>query len=172
MKNTVLKFGLISGGIIAVLMILSIVVLGDSISLGTAEVLGYLSMVLAFSVIFVAIKQFKDKVAGGELKFGKAFLIGLYITLICSAIYVATWMIVTAMNPDIMERMAEMYKEKIMNSGGTEADIQTKLAEFDQGLEYYANPAIKAGITFFEIFPIGVLVSLLSAFILRTKKAA
>jgi hypothetical protein len=169
MKNIVLKFGLISGGIIAALMAISFLVLWNKIDFEVAEILGYVTMILAFSVIYVAIRQFRDQYQGGIIKFSKAFLIGFYISLICSVIYVITWMIISHYNPEIMEQMTEMYYNSIRNSDLSESEISEKLQQAEQWMEVYKNPFIKAGITLFEPLPVGIIISLISALILKRK---
>jgi hypothetical protein len=54
-------------------------------------IIGYTSMVLAFLMIFAGIKSYRDNVADGTVSFGRALVIGLLITLVASACYVATW---------------------------------------------------------------------------------
>lgn len=171
MKKLVIKYGLISGLLISAFMAVSMLLLDDASDLGNAELIGYASMILAFSLIFVATKQYKNRLNDEPLKFGKAFLIGLYITLICSTLYVLTWMIMTAIDPSIMEGMKDMYLEKINSSGLSAEEIKTKISEFETSMEYYANPFIKAMITYMEILPVGLVVSLISAFIFRTRNA-
>src|SRR5262245_54442941 len=90
MKKIVIICGLIAGVIGSVLMGIGVSFL-DKNHPHTSQVIGYTSLLLSVSLIFVGIKMFRDKYNGGVVSFGKAFLIGLYISLIASTIYVVVW---------------------------------------------------------------------------------
>src|ERR1051325_8248852 len=105
MKRIVIVCGLISGCIVSALMGISIFVSNEHPDYSTGMFIGYAAMVLAFSLIFIGVKMFRDKYNGGVVSFGKAFLVGLYITLIASTIYVATWALeYKYVFPDFMEK--------------------------------------------------------------------
>ena len=89
MRKIVLTFGLIAGGILSLMMLLTIPFM-DQIGFERGEVIGYTTMVLAFLMIFFGVKSYRDNVAGGTVSFGRAFLVGLLITAVASVCYVAT----------------------------------------------------------------------------------
>src|SRR5688572_1390046 len=93
MTQIVLTFGLISGGIMAVMFIIGLA-MHDAIGWESSEVLGYASIVLAFLLIFFGIRSYRDNVAGGSVSFGRAFSVGAMIALVGSLIYVATWQVI------------------------------------------------------------------------------
>lgn len=165
MKKTVFTFGIIAG-----MMIYGTIRLYNNQDFQSSAILGYTTMVIAFSLIFVGIKRFRDKYNQGAISFGKAFTIGLYITLIASTIYVATWLIeYYVFFPDF----AEQYKTCVMNdarkSGATPAELDARLAEMAEFQELYKNPLFVILISYIEIFPIGLVISLLSALLLKRK---
>ena len=94
MKKTVLTFGLIAGGILSVMMVLSIVFFADAIGFDRGEIVGYTSMVVAFLLIFFGVRAYRDNVAGGTVSFGRAFAVGGLIAVVASACYVATWEVI------------------------------------------------------------------------------
>ena len=105
MKKNVIVYGLISGVAIAVWTVISIGYCYSSGSFEGSMVLGYGAMLLAFSLIFVGVKNYRDKYNGGIISFGKAFTMGLYIALIASTIYVLAWMIdYYVFIPDFMDK--------------------------------------------------------------------
>ena len=172
MKKVVLVFGLISGIISSVLM--AIGMLSYSSKEGCSDngmLIGYASMLLAFSLIFVAVKTFRDKHNNGVVSFGKAFLIGLYISLITSTMYVCTWAVVynTAM-PDFMEKYAATAIQKVKTSGKSEKAVAKEIAEIEAGIKSYSNPVVFTLYTYMEILPVGILVSLICAGILKRKE--
>ena len=89
MKKTVLTFGLISGAVSAGTM-LAVLPFVDSIGFKKGDILGYTTIVLSALLIFFGIRSFRDN-NGGSLTFGRGFAVGILITLISSACYVATW---------------------------------------------------------------------------------
>ena len=92
MRKIVLTFGLIAGVILSVLMVLTFVVFKDRVELDDyGALLGYTGMVLAFLMIFVGVKSYRDNASGGRITFGRAFTLGLTITVIATACYVTTW---------------------------------------------------------------------------------
>ena len=83
MRRIVLTFGLIAGAILAAMMLIT-VPFQDRIPFDKAAVIGYTSMVLAFLMVFVGVKTYRDNVAGGRVTFGRAFTVGLLITMVAS----------------------------------------------------------------------------------------
>lgn len=93
MKKTVLTFGLISGALLS-LMMLATVPFMDRIGFDNGMVLGYTTMVLSFMLVFFGIRSYRDNLAGGSISFGKAFVVGILITVVASICYVGTWEVV------------------------------------------------------------------------------
>jgi hypothetical protein len=170
MKKNVIVFGLIAGLIVSTLMIFSMVRHSSNDSLEHSMVIGYASMVLAFSFIYVGIKNYRDKYSDGLITFGKAFKIGLYISLIASTIYVIVWLIdFYVFIPDFMDKyVAQALREaKSDGASATELAKMTKEMAFNQKL--YKYPIMVILYTYLEILPVGILVSLAAAFILKRK---
>src|ERR1041384_7847 len=93
MKKIVLTFGLISGAIVSTLMLLSLR-FKDEIGFDRGMIVGYTSMVVAFLLIYFGARSYRDNVAGGSIRFGRAFAVGALIGAVSSACYVATWEVV------------------------------------------------------------------------------
>ncbi|RYZ95145.1 MAG: DUF4199 domain-containing protein [Sphingobacteriaceae bacterium] len=129
-------------------------------------VLGFLSMFIAFAFIFVGVKNYRDKYNTGQITFGKAFLIGLYISLIASTMYVVTWLFIYYLYiPDFMDKYAAHVLKEAHTNGATQAEITEKTASMESYKEMYKNPVMVVLLTYMEILPVGLLVSLVSAFI-------
>ena len=170
MKKNVWIFGLISGLIVTAMMVYSTVACSTNPDFESNMVLGYASMIVAFSMIFVAIKNFRDKYNGGVISFGKAFRIGLYITLIASTMYVLVWLVeYYVFIPDFMDKYtAHMIKEK-QASGASLQEIEKQTRQLASMQQMYKNPFFVVLMTYAEILPIGLLVALVSALILKKK---
>jgi Protein of unknown function (DUF4199) len=164
MKKIVLRFGLASG---AILLVLFSIMLPLGIH---SEVLGYSSMVLAFLMVFFGVRSYRDNIAGGSIGFGKAFQVGILITLITCAMYVIAWEI-TYFNfmPDFLDKYNAQVLAKMQAAGESEAAIQAQAAKLATMAKYYDNVLFNSAITLMEVFPVGLIVTLVSAAILRRK---
>lgn len=168
MKKLILIYGLIAGLVIVGMLILTFT--GTAINMENGELLGYSTMIIAFSTIFFGIKSYRDKYQNGQINFGKAFLVGLGIAGVASVIYVASWMIMSeTIAKDFMVEYYQHTVESIQNSGESQEEINSQIAEMDHFMELYKNPIVKIGMTAMEIFPVGFLIALISAFILKRK---
>lgn len=173
MKKTVLKYGLWAGGLVSVIMMTSMILCYKQPEMwmgNAAMIVGFGSMLLAFSFIYVAIKHYRDKLNDGYISFGKAFKIGFLVTLIASTMYVATWALVyNFYMPDFME-VYVAHTQQQAEASGTLAEAQAKAAEMEQYKQWYKNPLLFALITYSEIMPVGLLVTLISSLILMRKR--
>ncbi|MCC7501144.1 MAG: DUF4199 domain-containing protein [Flavobacteriales bacterium] len=168
MKKIVLTYGIIGGVIVSAMMWLT---LGSGKhDFDNGMWIGYTTMVIALSTIFFAVKAHRDKHLGGSISFGKAFLVGLYITLIASTMYVASWLLLSATTEqDFMQAYYEHEKVQMESSGLPAEQVEAKLQEMRAFGEMYKNPVVKIGFTYMEILPVGLLVSLLCAALLRRR---
>lgn len=169
MKNQILKFGLISGVLVSIFLIIGTNLAGGNLNYDLAQILGYAGMIIAFSTIFIAIKRQREQ--QGHITFKEAARIGLGITLIASLLYTITWMIISN-GPGTTEMMDNYFKEAIEgieNSGVSQDEMQKQLDRLNRMKNNYSNPFYKFVITLLEIFPVGFIVTLISALILRKK---
>jgi hypothetical protein len=170
MKKTVWTFGLISGGILSAMMLLTMPFEGR-IGYDRAEVIGYTTMVLAFLLVFFGIRSYRDNVGGGRIGFGRALAVGTLIVLVASACYVATWEVIYfELAPDFAAKMQAASVQHINESSATPAEKQQKLDQLKHFAELYQNPAINAAITFIEPLPVGLVLALVSAGVLSRRR--
>ncbi|MEM9401538.1 MAG: DUF4199 domain-containing protein [Pseudomonadota bacterium] len=171
MRKTITTYGLIAGTIIALSVALSLAMDGASEHLAGLEWLGYAVMIIAFSMIFVAIKGYRDRELGGVIKFGTAFKVGIGITLVASLIYVVAWEINLSLTDyAFMEQYTQSLIEQKQAAGATAAELAELQAEMDIMAERYSNPLFRVPITLLEIFPVGLLITLVSAAVLRNSR--
>lgn len=171
MKSIVLKYGFIGGLIVAAVMLTGTIYCYNSGDFEGSMVLGYASMLLAFSFIFVAVKQVRDKQRGGFITFGQAFKTALFVTLVTSSIYVVTWLICYyCFLPDFMEQYTSAMMSKAQASGMKGAALAEKSEEMKGYVEMYKNPLFVILFTYIEILPVGLLVSLIAALVLKKKQ--
>lgn len=169
MKKNVLVFGLISGLIVTAMMVITSLMCYNTESFEGNEILGYATMIVAFSFIFVAIKNYRDKYNGGVISFGRAFKIGLFVTLIAGTIYMLTWLVEYYLFiPDFMDR----YCTHVINQAAAKgpAEVAKTTEQMNTMKELYKNPLFVILFTYLEIVPVGLLVTIICALILKRKR--
>jgi amino acid transporter len=171
MKKTILVFGCIAGLIVSTFMFVSMLFYKNNPSFEGSMLIGYASMLIAFAFIFVGIKSFRDKHHNGTITFGKAFLIGLFISLIASTFYVITWVLeFNFIFPNFMELYAENMINQAKASGVSQIELDKQIAEMERYKALYKNPLFMVLLTYMEILPVGILVTIISALILKRRE--
>ncbi|HEY2070826.1 MAG TPA: DUF4199 domain-containing protein [Rhizomicrobium sp.] len=166
MTRIVSIFGLIAGTIAGLGIIATIVT-----SAQHSLFLGYLVMLVALSAILVGVKQYRDQVRGGVIGFGLALLVGLGIAVVAGIAFTAVWEIYLALNHyDIMNGYFDSMLAQKRAAHVSAADYQKAVAEVQAMKAQYANPLYRLPETFIEIFPVGVLIALVSAALLRNPR--
>lgn len=175
MKKNILIYGLISGIVVSVIMLSTTNYYSHcegSVDYGTSMLIGYASMLIAFSLVFVGIRNYRDKFNAGIISFGKAFKTGLMIVLIGSTIYVIAWLIdYFYFIPDFMDKYAAQTLEELKANGASPAEITEKTTEMADFIRNYKNPFFNAMMTYLEILPVGLIVTIISSLILKRKTA-
>ena len=171
MKKTVLRFGLGSGAIlVAMSAVMTPLCMKGIIDLDHSEILGYSAMVLSFLLVFFGVRSYRDNVAGGAIGFLKAFQVGLLITLITCAMYVIAWEIVYFnFFPNFLDLYSAHVLAKMRSTGASEAAIRETTIKMAELAKNYTNPLFNSAVTFMEVFPVGLIMTLISAAILRRK---
>jgi hypothetical protein len=169
MKRNIWVCGLIGGVIAAIWGVVGEGVIGASLSLNTRLVLGYASMIVAFSLIFVAVKNYRDDYNNGTITFWNALKTGLLITLIASTVYVVVWLVdYSYFNPDFGEKYQAQMLAEMKANGASAAAILKQGNEMTATMAKYKTSLLfRTMFTYLEIVPVGVVVSLIAAFILK-----
>ncbi len=171
MKKVVVTFGIIGGVLISAMMLITIPI-EDKIGFDHGLIVGYTTMVASFLLVYFGIRSYRNNIGGGRITFGRAFGVGILITLITCVFYVVTWQIMYFyLMPDFMTKYGAYAVEKLRASGASEAAIQAKLVEMQKTKAIEDNPLSNAAMTFLEPFPVGLVITLISAAMLRKKAA-
>ena len=170
MKRIVLTFGLISGAILAAMMALTLPFM-DRIGFDNAMVVGYTTMVLAFLLVFFGIRSYRDTVGNGRISFGRAMGVGLLIAAVGGTCYVVAWEIISyKFIPDFADKCEAHAIEGIRKSGKPPAEIAQEIEKTKEMMSLYKNNFLfNVAITFLEPLPVGILMTLISALILRKR---
>ncbi|CAN5536831.1 hypothetical protein BH10ACI2_BH10ACI2_14450 [soil metagenome] len=175
MRKIVISFGLAAGAI----MIACIFLEGTLVSRGIVqtawmEMIGYATMLVSLSMVFFGIKSYRDNHAGGVITFWKGFQIGVLISLIASVLYFCGGELYNAVNPDffpkVMERVTEQQKISMKEKGATDEEIAKKDEELANIMTLFKNPLLRFAVFLMEMFPIGVIITLISAALLRRRE--
>ena len=169
MRKIIFTFGLIAGAIeIAMICTTMPLYKSGTLSFDKGEIIGYTSMVIALSLIFFGVKSYRDNHLNGAIKFGKALKVGLLIALVASLVYAIGWEIYfNLFIPDFMDQYAVMCMAKAQQSGADAAALQKVTDQINSMKEMYKNPFLRFGLTIAEMLPVGVLIALISAAVLR-----
>jgi hypothetical protein len=164
MKNSILKNGIFGGIIVSIVMISMILYMKTYPDREPSAIVGFGSILLAFIFVILGIKQQRET-NNGVITFGKVFLTGLSISLVISTIYVLVWLIIYYnFFPDFMEQ----YSKMVLKNTSPEK-LAAKTAEMNQMKEWYKNPIMIILLTFMEVLPIGIVVSLIGTFVFKKK---
>jgi hypothetical protein len=163
-------YGLIGGIIVAIGTYVGMAAVPDGGgSLGM--IVGYLTMLISLSMVFMGVRQYRTEVKGGVIRFWPAFGIGIGIACIAALFYVLTWEVyMYQTNYTFMDVYIGKSIDTMKAAGKPAAEIAKFTAEMSTFKVQYANPLFRIGITFTEIAPVGLLVSLISAALLRNSR--
>lgn len=173
MFATALRYGAISG-----LVVVGVIVAGMMYAGGpggghasSSMWFGYLTMILALSTIFLAIRDYRNKKLGGVIKFLPAFGLGLLVAAVAGVVYVIAWESFLAVSHyPFMENYVSTMIQNQRDAGVTGAELDAYIAQMEEMKVMYANPLFRLPMTFIEIFPVGLIIALISAAILRNPK--
>jgi hypothetical protein len=170
MTRIILTFGTAAGLVVAVPMCL-LIANSEHGSAATSHFTGYLIMLLALSLTFLGVKRLRDRELGGVIRFGPALLAGLGISAVASVVYVIGWEITLAVTDfAFIDSYSAAAVEAARAKGASPAEVEAVVVEMGEFRRHYANPFFRLPVTFIEIFPVGVLVSLTSAALLRNPR--
>lgn len=165
-----LIYGTLSGAVIASVITTGLV-LGPENSIFSSMWFGYLVMFVALSFVFMGVKRYRDVEKGGVIRFMSALGMGLAIAVVAALAYILVWEIYLASTGyRFMDDMLAAMARNMAAEGKSSAEIATFLAQQEWVRANYPNPLIRIPITFLEIFPVGLIVALFSAAVLRNPR--
>ncbi len=169
MMQIVVRYGLIAGLVAGAGLSGAVFLMNDHGS--SSMLVGYLIMLVALSAVFVGIKRHRDQNLGGVIRFWPAFGTGLAISFVAGILYALAWeATMAATHMDFAGSYAKAMIEKEKAKGVTGDALAKIVADMESFKVMYANPLFRLPMTFAEIFPIGILVSLISAGLLRNSR--
>lgn len=172
MKKIILINGLIAGALVSLMLLITQYIFrANGTTLDYGMLIGFSTMIISLSLIFVAVKTYRDRHQNGVITFGKAFQIGILIAVIASFMYATTWEIYfNTAGSDFVEWYTKAQMDKLVQEGASEAAIAEMKTSLDSMATIYQNPLMRFSMTLMEIFPVGLIITLLSAGLLRKKE--
>jgi hypothetical protein len=171
MLRTILTYGIIGGLVVAIPMFTLLAIRGEDDSWSSSQLFGYALMILALSMVFVGVKSYRDKVKGGVIKFLPAFLVGLGISGVAALIYVIGWEVTLYLtNYTFASEYTASALAAAQAKGVSPAELEAMRTQYAEFERMYANPLFRLPMTFIEIFPVGLIISLIAAALLRNPR--
>jgi hypothetical protein len=144
--------------------------IADKIGSSHSMLLGYTVMVASFLLVYFGIRSYRDNALDGQISFGRAFACGILITLITCVCYVISWEILYFnFMPHFMDSYFAAQIHKVQASGLDSATIAAQVAAIQRSQQLYQNPLVNIAYTIIEPLPVGLLITLISAAMLRRK---
>ncbi|PQA61008.1 DUF4199 domain-containing protein [Siphonobacter curvatus] len=172
MKRTILVFGAIAGVVASLMLVLSMAMLKSrsTFFFKYGELFGYTSMLLTFSIIFIAVKSYRDRYLNGFISFKDALLLGLGVAFTASTIYVLVWVVFyKTIFPDFPQFYQQCMIEKQQAQGKTAAELAESREQMQVMFSYYDTLGGLIAITYMEILPVGLIVALFSGLVLKKR---
>ena len=133
--------------------------------------IGYSTMLVALTGVFLGVKHHRDRDLGGVIKFLPALGVGLAITAVASLGWVIAWEMSLAITKfDFGAMYGQMMLESAKAEGASAERLSQVAKDAQAFADMYANPFIRMGMTFIEMFPIGIVISLISAALLHNSR--
>lgn len=165
MKKNIFVFGLILGAILCANVIIMMNQIISNPDFKANDVLGYAAMVVVFSLVYFGVRNYRNKQLDGSISFGKAFKVGALISLVASTLYVVVGLSYYYLfAPEFIDK----YIQYVLKNT-SEANLPARTKEMAEYKEMYKNPAFAIIVTYAEVLPVGLVVALVSALILKKK---
>lgn len=166
-----LIFGIVAGVLVVIPMLAGSLLAPPEAMMEGGHLLGYSVMLVALSLIFLGVKRYRDRALGGVITFWRALVVGLGISVVAGVVYVAGWELTLALTDyQFMETYTRIMIDAERAKGVTGAELEAFVARMTEMAEMYRNPLFRMPVTFVEIFPVGLLISLISAALLRNSR--
>ena len=171
MLSLILRYGFVAGLIVGIPMLWRMLTATETEANLGGMLVGYLTMLVALTAVFLGVKQYRDKVKGGVIRFLPALGVGLGISVVASLIYMLSWEISIAFSKfDFVAWWQHQMIDGAKAHGASPEELARVTKEAQDFATMYANPVWRMAMTFAEMFPVGLLVSLITAAVLRNPR--
>lgn len=172
MRKIVLVYGIIAGLVLGAMLFVTAPLFDSGVlNFDNGMYVGYATMVVSLSLVFFGVKSYRDNQQKGTITFWRAFQVGIFITLLASLLYALSWEVAYhTVSKGFTEEMSVHYEQQIRKEAKNEAEMQQELESSKKLMELYdRNFFVRFGFTVTEVLPVGILITLLTAFLLKRK---
>lgn len=163
MNKIVLIFGLIIGTILISNSIIVINMIYANPDFKGNDVVGYATMVLMFSLIYFGVRNYRNNHLDGKISFLKALKTGALICLVASTVYTTVGLLYYYLFiPDFLD----VYTAQVIRNSDPK-DVEAITSQMTNFKEMYKNPLFAILISYVEVMPVGMIVALFSALIVK-----
>ncbi len=172
MKKVIWVHGIIAGIIMGAMFFITVPLYRNgTLNMENGMWVGYTTMVIALSLVFFGVKSYRDNQRNGVITFGHAFKVGIWITVVASLLYALSWEVAYhTVSKGFSEEMTKSYIEKMKSKATGEAEVQAIMVEAEETKVMYENILFRFPMTLLEVFPVGLIVTLITAGLLRKKE--
>lgn len=170
MQKVILRYGTLSGILMVALFVLAYFLGEENLDMALREVVGYLSIILSLTLIFLGMKSYRD--SNGHLSYWTGFKTGLGISAIAGIFFgTYTYLLYKFITPDFFDEYAQHYLNEIQNSGQPPQIVEQQLAEMKASMESPLMQSLEfqAFLMFATVLMVGIIISLIAAGILQRK---
>lgn len=166
MRQIALTYGGIAGLLVCLGMFGSFFLLDQSYLFN--EMWGAAMMIPSFIVVVFGVKKFCDSTQPEVTRFTAGAIVGFAIVGVMSVVYAIGWELYLYLTDYSFMEQYIMNERILAEERGVQgAELSLLQDQMQTAAEAYANPFFRFGITIMEIFPLGVLVALISVLLLR-----
>ena len=165
-----MRYALVYGGMAGAIIAATISALLAA-DYGHSLWVGYLVMLVGLTLVFVGMKRYRDVEKGGVTRFLPAFGVGVGMAAVAAIFYVAIWEgFVALTHYDFMGDYIASIRHARESAGISGPALAREMAELEAMRVRFANPLFRLPMIFLEIFPVGLVVALVSAALLRNPR--
>lgn len=170
MRKLIWIYGIIFGTVMAVWMVIAMTALYNGNFEAGNMFVGFGAMILVFSFMYVAMRQYRDNHNGGVISFGQGVKMGTWMAFIAATIYLLTWVVLYNFKmPEFTERYSDYMIAQAKDAGKNAVEIAKVKADMAEFRENYKNPILFTLWTYAEVFPIAFIVGLVCAAVVKRK---
>ncbi|MEO9851169.1 MAG: DUF4199 domain-containing protein [Reichenbachiella sp.] len=170
MKNLAFKYGIISSAVMCTMVVIPLFIWETPAENKYGEVLGYAAMILALTAIYFGIKEYKTELEG-ELSFKQAFIFGTFVNFVAALAFgIFSYALYAWLMPDFLQQYLDHSIAKVMTDTSlTESERATQIKFINDREDFFLSPALGGLLMFGTVFPIGLVMTLISSFALKSK---
>lgn len=170
MKRNIWILGLILGAALSFNIFFAVYMCYNKPEFDGNAIVGFAVMIVVFSLTFFRIRNFRDKQLHGVITFGNALKTGALIVLVASTLYVLVWLFCYYLFvPDFIDKYIAHALNQAAREGASVSELASKTQEMEKFRGMYRNPIMVILLTYMEVLPVGLVVALVSAFVLKRK---